>query len=201
MNHTSQYCSLLSVSIPLATPLHTDSRLGHITGQEQWNINLHDTNKGLRWPFGILPWFFYAVKKPGLKYHAEREAQPPSWASWASLLADLLTECLSMNKPSQKLSSWGSLVAQQVKDLALSLLWLRPLLWCKFDPWSRNSPMQAAQPKGNKNVKFKTKYRTTIWPSNPTPGHISRQNFPWKKTHVRYVHCNTIHSSRDMETT
>ena len=27
------------------------------------------------------------------------------------------------------------LVAQWVKDLALSLLWLRSLLWYKFDPW------------------------------------------------------------------
>ena len=33
-------------------------------------------------------------------------------------------------------------------------------------------------------VPQKTKYRTTIWPSNPTPGPISRQNFPWK----RYMH-------------
>ena len=28
------------------------------------------------------------------------------------------------------------MVAQQVKDLALSLLWCQSLLW--FDPWSRN---------------------------------------------------------------
>ena len=30
----------------------------------------------------------------------------------------------------------SSLVAQQVKDPALSLLWLRSLLWCRFDPWA-----------------------------------------------------------------
>ena len=31
----------------------------------------------------------------------------------------------------------SSLVAQQVKDLALSLLWLWLQLWCKFSPWPR----------------------------------------------------------------
>ena len=31
-------------------------------------------------------------------------------------------------------ASWSSLVAQQVKDPALSLLWLRSLLWHRFDP-------------------------------------------------------------------
>ena len=29
-------------------------------------------------------------------------------------------------------------MAQWVKDLALSLQWLRSLLGCGFDPWSRN---------------------------------------------------------------
>ena len=32
---------------------------------------------------------------------------------------------------------WNFLGAQWVKDLALSLLWLGPLLWCGFDPWPR----------------------------------------------------------------
>ena len=35
----------------------------------------------------------------------------------------------------------SSLVAQGVKDLVL------PLLWCWFDPWSRNFHMPQAQPK------------------------------------------------------
>ena len=34
--------------------------------------------------------------------------------------------------------NWSSPVAQQFKDLALSLLWLRLLLWCRFDPWPGN---------------------------------------------------------------
>ena len=32
----------------------------------------------------------------------------------------------------------SSLLALWVMDLALSLLWLRSLLWCRFDPWLRN---------------------------------------------------------------
>ena len=34
---------------------------------------------------------------------------------------------------------WISFVVQQVKDLVLSLQWLRSLLWCRFSPWPRNS--------------------------------------------------------------
>ena len=41
----------------------------------------------------------------------------------------------------------SSLVAQWVKDLALSLLWLRPLKWCRFDPWPGNFYMPWAPPK------------------------------------------------------
>ena len=32
----------------------------------------------------------------------------------------------------------SSLMAQQVKDPVLSLLWLRSLLWSRFDPWLGN---------------------------------------------------------------
>ena len=38
-------------------------------------------------------------------------------------------------------------MAQLVKDLALSLLWLGLLLWLGFDPWPRNVPMLWAWPK------------------------------------------------------
>ena len=34
-----------------------------------------------------------------------------------------------------------------VKELALSLLWLRLLLWHRFDPWTQNFCMPRAQPK------------------------------------------------------
>ena len=65
-------------------------------------------------------------------------------------------------------------------------------------------------------VPQKTKGRVTIWSSNPTPGHIFRQNYNSKKfMHLYvckesdttewpnwtdfYVHSNTIHNSQDME--
>ena len=38
-------------------------------------------------------------------------------------------------------SSWSSLVAQWVKDPALSLQWLCSLLWRRFSPWPRNFHM------------------------------------------------------------
>ena len=37
-------------------------------------------------------------------------------------------------------------MAQQVKDLVLSLLWLRLLLWLGFDPWPQNFCIPWAQP-------------------------------------------------------
>ena len=43
-----------------------------------------------------------------------------------------------------------SLVAQWVKDPALSLLRLKSLLWCRFDPWSRNFHLPRMQPKNNR---------------------------------------------------
>ena len=39
------------------------------------------------------------------------------------------------------------LVAQWVKDLALSLLWLKLLLWLGFDLWPGNFHMLRAHPK------------------------------------------------------
>ena len=37
-----------------------------------------------------------------------------------------------------------------VKDLALTLLWLRLLLWCRFDPWPGNFHMLWVQPQKKK---------------------------------------------------
>ena len=45
----------------------------------------------------------------------------------------------------------------------------------------------------------KTKNRTTISSSNPTPVHISRQNFHSKRYLHQYIHCSTIHNSQNME--
>ena len=59
--------------------------------------------------------------------------------------------------------SQSSLVAQQVKDLGLSLLWLRSLLWHGFDPWLSNFHMNGAQ------HKKQTEVSTVMqWVKNPT---------------------------------
>ena len=54
-------------------------------------------------------------------------------------------------------------MAQQVKDLVLSLLRLWFLLWRGFDPWPRNFHMPWAQPKQTKitNKDKKTKNKQT----------------------------------------
>ena len=41
-------------------------------------------------------------------------------------------------------------MAQQVKDPALSLPWLRMLLWCGFDSWPGNFCIMQAQTKKKK---------------------------------------------------
>ena len=55
--------------------------------------------------------------------------------------------------------------------------------------------------KNSMEVLQETKTRITIWPSNPTPGHISRQNYNLKRHMHPYVHSSTIHDSQDTETT
>ena len=47
----------------------------------------------------------------------------------------------------------------------------------------------------------KTKNRTTIRPSNPTSGHISRQNYNLNKCMHPHVHSSIIHNSQAMATT
>ena len=42
-----------------------------------------------------------------------------------------------------------------VKDLVLSLLWLRSLLWCRFDPWPGNFCMPQVWPKEKRKGKEK----------------------------------------------
>ena len=55
----------------------------------------------------------------------------------------------------KKKKTWSSLVTQQVKDLALSLLWLGSLLWHGFIPWPRNFHMPQLWPKTNKQKRIK----------------------------------------------
>ena len=45
----------------------------------------------------------------------------------------------------------------------------------------------------------KTKNRVVIWSRNPTPGHISGENYNSKRYIHPNVHSSTIHNSQDME--
>ena len=44
-------------------------------------------------------------------------------------------------------------------------------------------------------ISLKTRIRTTIWPSNPTTGHISWENHNSKRHMYPNVHCSTIYNS------
>ena len=50
-------------------------------------------------------------------------------------------------------------------------------------------------------VPQKTKNRTTIQSSNPTPGHAFRENHNSKRYMYPNVHSSTIYNSQDMEAT
>jgi len=50
-------------------------------------------------------------------------------------------------------------------------------------------------------VPLKNKNKTTIWPSNPTPGHIPRENHTSKRYVYPNIHSSTIYNSQDMEAT
>ena len=64
-------------------------------------------------------------------------------------------------------------------------------------------PFQMSQPLWKTVWRYlrKTKYRTTLWSSNPTLGHISRQNIHSKIYMLPCAHCSTILNNQDMETT
>ena len=47
----------------------------------------------------------------------------------------------------------------------------------------------------------KLKNRTTIWSSNPTPGHLSRENHDSQRHMYSDVHWSTLFNSQDMEKT
>ena len=42
---------------------------------------------------------------------------------------------------------------------------------------------------------LKSRNKTTIWPSNPTPRHIHRGNQNWKRHTYPIVHCSNIYNS------
>ena len=50
-------------------------------------------------------------------------------------------------------------------------------------------------------VSYATKYRNTMLFSNPSPGHIARENHNLKRFMHPNIHCNTVYNSQDMEAT
>ena len=54
-------------------------------------------------------------------------------------------------------------LARCVKDLALSLLWLRSLLWCGFSPWPWNLSMPQVQPKKKEKTYKKKQEGISSW--------------------------------------
>ena len=47
----------------------------------------------------------------------------------------------------------------------------------------------------------KTKNKATLWPNNPTPGHIHYENHNSKSHTYPIVHYSNIYNSQDMEAT
>ena len=47
----------------------------------------------------------------------------------------------------------------------------------------------------------KTKKRVALWPSNPMPKHIPRQNYTLERYMQPYVQSSAIHNSQDMKKT
>ena len=59
-------------------------------------------------------------------------------------------------------------MAQQVKDPALSLLWLRSLLWREFDPWPLNFHVPQVRLKKKFFLKREGVLTVAQWVKNPT---------------------------------
>ena len=55
----------------------------------------------------------------------------------------------------KKSTNRSALVAQWVRDPALVPIWLRSLLWCRFDPWPGNFHVQRARPPPPKKKVYK----------------------------------------------
>ena len=81
---------------------------------------------------------------------------------WASGYSSNLTPSLGTSiccgcgpkKTNKKINEGGGvpIVAQQVKDPVLSLLWFRSLLWQRLDPWPRNFCMLGAKKKKKRKL-------------------------------------------------
>ena len=88
---------------------------------------------------------------PIASIHTSPSCTPPTSGS----------SCLR-NKFKKKKRNRNSLVVQWVKGLALSLLWLRSLLWHGFNPWSGNFCMPWVCPPPQTNKKLYAIYNSKM---------------------------------------
>ena len=64
-------------------------------------------------------------------------------------------------------------MAQCCKDLALSLLWLGSLPWCRFDPWPRSFHMLWMRPEATKRTTCLNHIcAVLLWPRDVTHSRI-----------------------------
>ena len=82
--------------------------------------------------------------------------------------------------PSDVYDSQSSLVAQQVKNLALSMPWRGSLQRCRFDPWPRNFCILWVQPKKKKKWVwfFASAASHPLVRRPPVDGETSHQRYP-----------------------
>ena len=132
----------------------------------------------------------------------QQKTQPPNWKKWAKDLnrhfSKKDTEMANRHmknaqhpwvaeKCKSKLlwgtsspqSEWPSLINPQMTSAAGAVE--------KRDPscTAGGNVAGTTTMESSMEVPQKTIHRTAFWPSNPTPGHISRQSFPWKRhTHL-----------------
>ena len=76
-------------------------------------------------------------------------------------------------------------------------------VWRKRNPLTLLVEMQTstATMENSVEIPLKTRNRTAIWPSNPTPGHTHRRNQNRKRHVYPNDHCSTVYNSQDMDTT
>ena len=96
---------------------------------------------------------------------------PTRTARWKWVLIRNLWRCWNIDTKRKKVlitafaflqrKAWSSLVAQWVKDLVLSLLWLRSLHWHGFYPWPRNVCMSQHCQK-NRDRKAPVKWKALL---------------------------------------
>ena len=55
--------------------------------------------------------------------------------------------------------------------------------------------------KNSMEISLKIRNKSTIWPNNPTTGHIAQENHNFKRYMYSNVHCSTIYISQDLEAT